>query len=68
VPPVTWAEEVVRFWGKLGSLSQRKSDDIIGRSIRIIGQHLVQGLLLVARGGRRPPFAISESLRAEWMK
>jgi hypothetical protein len=68
VPPVAWDEEIVKFWGDLGSLSQKESGNVLGASIRFIGQHVVEGMLRISRGGARAPFSIPDSLRAEWAK
>lgn len=68
VPPADWTEDLTRVATVIGDALERisKHFDLGARFLRWFGREMIAAMLLVERGGRRPPFAIPETLRAQW--
>ena len=68
VPPSDWTRYVVdlvalieRFFGE-----RNIQPSLEDKAISYVSRHLIEGLLLVERGGQRAPFYIPHDLRARW--
>jgi hypothetical protein len=68
VPAADWTRyvtdlvvDVERFFGE-----RQIQPSLRDQTISYVSRHLIEGLLLAERGGRRAPFLIPDSLRARW--
>jgi hypothetical protein len=68
LPPADWTRYVVdivvhveRFFGE-----RNIQPSLEDEAISYVSRHLVEGLLLVERGGQRAPFLIPDGLKARW--
>lgn len=68
VPPADWTEELTRVATVIGDALEfvSKHFDLGARLLRWVGREMVRGMLLMERGGQRPPFAIPPTLASEW--
>jgi hypothetical protein len=68
LPPADWTRYVVeivahveRFFGE-----RDIHPSLEDQAISYVSRHLIEGFLLVERGGRRAPFSIPDSLQTRW--
>ena len=67
VPPSDWGRALARplrllgWWAEGGERGQ-----LVGRMCELFGRMLVEGIVWVGRGNKRPAFHIPETLQASW--
>lgn len=68
LPPADWTRYVVelvvhveRFFGE-----RNIQPSLEDQAVSYVSRHLIEGLLLAPRGGRRAPFLIPDGLQARW--
>ncbi|MET0791112.1 MAG: oxygenase MpaB family protein [Polyangiaceae bacterium] len=68
LPPANWTECVAGFFVHVDRFfSERQIQAWLpDRAISYVSRHLIEGMLLVERGGRRAPFTIPDELKARW--
>jgi len=68
LPPADWTACVSGFLVDVDRFfSERQIQSWLpDRAISYVSRHLIEGLLLVERGGQRAPFSIPDTLRARW--
>lgn len=68
VPPADWTDALRKLAAELAEQLDELGDDSppAQRILRFCGQRFVEGMVWIQRGGKRPPFAIPQELRARW--
>ena len=68
VPPANWTRVVSELAVDIDHFFDCRNigHSLCDRSISYVSRHLIKGMLLVERGGKRAPFTIPDQLRARW--
>jgi hypothetical protein len=68
LPPADWTACVAGFLVDVDRFfSERKLQAWLpDRAISYVSRHLIEGMLLLERGGQRAPFSIPDALKARW--
>jgi len=68
LPPADWTACVAGFLVDVDRFFGQRSIQawLPDRAISYVSRHLIEGMLLVERGGRRAPFTIPDTLKARW--
>jgi ER-bound oxygenase mpaB/B'/Rubber oxygenase, catalytic domain len=68
VPPGDWTEHVTRLVVHVDAFLTRRGieNPVADRVLAYVNRQMIEGMLLVERGGRRAPFYIPDELQAQW--
>ena len=68
VPPADWSQHAARLAVEAGALLARRglTSKLTDEVLTCVSRPLIEGMLLVERGGRRAPFTIPDRLRSRW--
>lgn len=68
VPPANWTSVVAKVVVDIDHFFDRFQieSSLADKAFSVVSRHLVEGLLLVERGGRRAPFTIPDHLLRRW--
>lgn len=68
LPPANWTRHLVKLVAWFERLFGKRNihPSLEDQALSYVSRHLIEGLLLVERGGQRAPFSIPDTLQARW--